>query len=136
LLSVASVTDKRVCSNGGMILAGENRSTRKKSSCIYATSYTKCSIWSDLGLIPVLAVGGLANRLIRGTSKSPLISVFRSLLSVHRTPHGDQDRSGQTQDSSSAPEVMAVLDTAKDRLTKLQSFLDLVFGLFKVLGKL
>jgi len=74
----------------------------------------KNSIWSDLGLIPVLAVGGLANRLSRGTPKSPLISVFRSLLSVYRTPQGDQDRSGQTQDSSSAPGVMAVLDTMKD----------------------
>jgi hypothetical protein len=82
-----------------MILAGENRSQKKKKNCIYTKSCTKTSTWSDLGLIPVLVVGGLANRLSRGTSNSPLISVFRSLLSVYRTPHGDHDRSGQIQNS-------------------------------------
>jgi hypothetical protein len=118
-----------------MILVGVNWSTPKKRSCIYDISCTKSSTWSDLGLIPVRVVGGLANILSCGTSESPLISVFISLLSVYRTPHGDHDRIGQTQESSWASEVMVVLDNVKERLTKLQSFLDSVFGLFKVLGR-
>ena len=60
-----------------------------------------------------------------GTSKSPLISVFRSLVSVQRTPHGDHDRNGQTDDSSRVPEVMAVLDTVTDYVSE---FLGLGLG--------
>jgi len=71
----------------------------EKISCNYATSYTKSSTWGDLGLIPLLVVGGLANRLSHGISKSPFISVFTSLLSIYRTSHGDHDHRGQTQDS-------------------------------------
>lgn len=83
-----------------MILAGENRSIPNKDLVSMPHLAQKMSTWSDLGLIPVLVVGSLANRLSRGTSKSPLISVFISLLSVCRTPHGDHDRSGKTQHSS------------------------------------